>query len=324
MILFLIILFIIFIWGHYGLPEKIDPHDYQNLPVERELMKGAEAYTLVGDSDVAFLLIHGFEGSPYTLKPIANLLHKQGYTVIAPLLPGHGTSIKHFKRTRYEHWSYMIESTYAQERSKYKHFFIIGFSLGGNLTLKCAISFARSMPPTGIVVIAAPVFLNGFFNGRLILQDIRLLFSGIIKELIDYIPKKQKNISVNVMNPWVGYSEVYSLACVHSLKRNISKLKRKLSQIEVPICLIQASNDRTVPSENLYYIFSRVRSKEKRAFMFTIGEEFSTRHLLFTHEQTKDKVYHYIFEFIHDCLIKFDLSSDLSRKSKITSHQTSI
>ncbi len=324
MILFLLILFIILVWGHYGLPEKIAPDKYQNLPPEREVMKGAEAYTLLGDSDVAFLLIHGFEGSPYTLKPIANLLHEEGHTVIAPLLPGHGTSIKYFKETRYEHWSYMIESTYRRERPKYKHFFIIGFSLGGSLALKCAISFTHLIPPTGLVVIAAPVFFNGFFNGRFILKDIRLFFSGIIKELFDFIPKKQRNMSVNMMNPWVGYSEVYSLACVHSLKRNISKLKRKLPQIEAPICLIQASNDRTVPSENLYYIFSRVRSKEKRSFMFTIGEELSTRHLLFTHEQTKDKVYHYIFEFIHDCLMKFDLSANLSEESQVTSYRKSV
>ncbi len=315
MIFFCLIILIILIWGHFGLPEKINEANYQNIPSDREIMKGAEPYTLIGDSDTAFLVIHGFEGSPYTLKPIANLLHNEGHTIIAPLLPGHGTSIKHFKNTRYEHWARMVEDTYSKERSKYKFFFIIGFSLGGNLALKCAISFARKMPPTGIIVISAPVFLNGFFNGRFILQDFRLFFSGIIKEIVDYIPKKQRRISVNMMSPWVGYSEVYSVACVHSLKRNISKLRKKLFQIEVPICLIQANNDRTVSPENLYYIFSKVRSKEKRSFMFTIEEKFSTAHLLITHEQTKDKVYHYVLQFIHDCLIKFDLSPDTIKKT---------
>ena len=321
MLLLLLIVIIILVWGHYGLPEKINPADYQNPPEEEELMKGTEPYHLIGKSEVAFLMVHGFEGSPYTLKPMAELLHKNGHTVFAPLLPGHGTSVEFFKKTRYEHWSYMVEKIYSEERPKYKYFFIIGFSLGGNLTLKCAISFARTMPPTGIVAISAPIFLNGFFNGRLIIKDFRLLFSGIVKEFIDFIPKGGRKLATNIMNPWLGYSEVYSIACLHSLKKNISKIRKKLSEIRAPICLIQASNDKTVPSENLYCIFSKVRSKEKRSFMLTLGESFSTRHILMTHEQTKKDVFHYIFEFIHDCLLKFDLELELADYRKKTSRR---
>ena len=310
----LLIITIILIIGHYGLPEKINPADYQNPPSQKDIIKGAEPFVLEGSSDTAFLMVHGFEDSPYSFKPLAELIHRNGHTVFAPLLPGHGTSIHRFKKTRYEHWSFMVERIYAVERPKYKHFFLVGFSMGGNLSLKCAIAFARTMPPTGLIAIAPLVFLNSVFDGKFILKDIRLCFSGIIKELIDFIPKSKRPVITDIINPWVGYSEVITLACVHSLKRNIYKIKKKLSAIKTPVCLIQATNDKTVPPENLPYIFHRISSQEKRAFMFTIKENLSTRHVLLRHEQSRSKVFYYISQFIDDCLEKFQLSPEEGEK----------
>ena len=314
----LLVIALILIIGHYGLPEKIKPSDYQNPPSKKDIIKGAEPFVLEGSSDTAFLMIHGFEDSPYSFKPLAELIHRNGHTVFAPLLPGHGTSIHRFKKTRYEHWSFMVERIYAVERPKYKHFFLVGFSMGGNLSLKCAISFARTIPPTGVITIAALVFLNGVFDGKFILRDIRLWFSGILKELIDFIPKPKRPVITDIINPSVGYSEILALACVHSLKRNITKIRSKLSEIKVPVCLIQATNDKTVPPENLSYIFHRISSQEKRAFMFTIKENLSTRHVLLRHEQSRSKVFYYILQFIEDCLDKFELSPEKNEKSSLS------
>ena len=42
---------------------------------------------------VGVLLIHGFTGSPPEMRLIGEYLHQRGFTVAAPLLPGHGTVI---------------------------------------------------------------------------------------------------------------------------------------------------------------------------------------------------------------------------------------
>ncbi|MCB1146649.1 MAG: alpha/beta fold hydrolase [Leptospiraceae bacterium] len=308
MIFLLVCIFLagVFLLGHLGLPEKINPADYQETPSQGRLMKGAEPYFLKGESDTAFLLVHGFEGSPYTLKGIGEMLHAKGHTVFSPLLPGHGTSIVDFSKTRYEHWYAAVQALYLQERPKYKHFFLIGFSMGGNLCLRLSIHYSHRLPPTGLVCISSPVFINGFANGKLILQDWRLMFSGIVKLFKEYFPKKKQILASAMISPWVGYSEAYATGPLHSLKLNVGKIRPHLKYIRCPICLIQASNDRTISAENLHLIYRRVTSKEKRAFLFSIDENVSTRHVLITHEHIRDRVYHYISEFIKDTMSNFD------------------
>ncbi len=44
-----------------------------------------------GGRAIGVLLVHGFTGSPASMKPWAQALADQGYAVEVPLLPGHGT-----------------------------------------------------------------------------------------------------------------------------------------------------------------------------------------------------------------------------------------
>jgi carboxylesterase len=303
----LILIVVVLIAGHFGMPENVNPHDFQEHPPAIKIMRGAEPFRLQGKTDVGFLLVHGFEDSPYTMRNVGDLLHREGHTVIAPLLPGHGTNIKDFARTRYEHWLQAIHDAYERERPRFRHFFLVGFSMGGNLCLRVATDVARGMPPTGIICISAPVALNGILNGRVLVKDPRLFLSGIVKSLVTYIPKVQSGISEKVMNPWVGYGEAYTLPALHSFKLNVGKVRQRLYRIKQPTCLIHARGDKTVHIENMHYIFRNIAAREKRAYVFTLNEELSTHHVLVTHQLVRDKVFHYLMKFVHDTLRDFDL-----------------
>ena len=89
MLWLLVLLAVLFLVGHYGLPEQVNPRDFQEPPPAIKIMRGAEPFRLQGKTAVGFLLVHGFEDSPYTMRNIGDLLHREGHTVIAPLLPGH-------------------------------------------------------------------------------------------------------------------------------------------------------------------------------------------------------------------------------------------
>jgi len=298
---------VILILGHYGLPETVNPQAYQEAPSAIKIMRGAEPFRLQGKTDVGFLLVHGFEDSPFTMRNIGDLLNREGHTVIAPLLPGHGTTIKDFAKTRYEHWLNAVRETYVRERPRFRHFFLIGFSMGGNLCLTLASQLRRDSQPTGIISIAAPVTLNGLLNGRPIIKDPRLFLSGVLKNFISHIPKAQSAVSENVMIPWVGYSEAYTLAPLHSFKLGVQKVKSRLYRIRQPTCLIHATGDKTVHIENMHYIFRKISATEKRAYVFELNEDLSTHHVLVTHQLVRDKVFQYILRFVHDTLRGFDL-----------------
>ena len=53
---------------------------------------------------VGIALIHGFTGSPASLRPLGELLARRGFTVEVPRLPGHGTTWRDMLRTRYDDW----------------------------------------------------------------------------------------------------------------------------------------------------------------------------------------------------------------------------
>lgn len=50
-------------------------------------------------SDVGVLLLHGFTGSPASMRPWAEHLIEQNYSVELPVLPGHATKWQDLNQT---------------------------------------------------------------------------------------------------------------------------------------------------------------------------------------------------------------------------------
>jgi len=306
----------VYYFGWYSLPENIDPHEFQEPPDERDMLKGAEPFFFKGKSDTAFLLVHGYESSPFTLLGLGKQLHACGHTVFAPLLPGHGTTIKQLEKTRYEHWYEAVRRLYVKERMNYKNFFVVGFSLGGNLSLRLAIQYRQEMAPSALILISTPVALNGFLNSALVVRDWRLIFSGIARFFLGPVTKRRDLVSMDILNPTITYNEAYVIPPLHSFRTNVGKVKKYLRYITVPLCIIHASNDKTIHAENGHYIFRKVNSADKQAFMFKIDEDISTRHEILTHETIRDKVDNYVFSFLNDHNKKFQFASEEFRRYK--------
>lgn len=91
-------------------------------------------------SETGILLIHGFTGTPSELRPMGRYLEKQGYTVYAPLLPGHGTSPEEMECTSWKDWWACVFNAYDRLRlqGKVRQIVAVGLSMGGALALKLA------------------------------------------------------------------------------------------------------------------------------------------------------------------------------------------
>ena len=57
-----------------------------------------------GGRAIGVLLVHGFTGSPASMKPWAQALADQGYAVEVPLLPGHGTRWQDLNQVSWTEW----------------------------------------------------------------------------------------------------------------------------------------------------------------------------------------------------------------------------
>lgn len=102
------------------------------------VLHGAEPIFLQGSNGKACLLVHGFIGSPTDFGRLPELLHKMGYTVSVPLLPGHGTDPKEFSKTTPEQLLSSVQENYVALKKNHSQVILLGLSLGAALSLVVA------------------------------------------------------------------------------------------------------------------------------------------------------------------------------------------
>jgi carboxylesterase len=117
-----------------------------------------EAFDLVGDDDVGVVLVHGFTGSPWEVRYLGTQLAACGYTVRAPLLPGHGTSLADLDQTHWEDWAEAVERAVDALRIRCTRVAVVGQSLGGLLALHLA---SHRKDVMCVASLAAPLWLEG-------------------------------------------------------------------------------------------------------------------------------------------------------------------
>lgn len=125
----------------------------QNERVNLEAFQGPEhlPFRLEGEQAIAVLLIHGFPGTPAEMRPLAELVHKLGATVVAPLLPGFGHQISTLSgRSRHE-WIETVSAGLRALRQTHRRVILAGFSMGGALSI---IAARESVPPDHLILLA--------------------------------------------------------------------------------------------------------------------------------------------------------------------------
>ena len=61
--------------------------------LRQDVMPGCEPISYHGAGTAGALVVHGFTGSPFSVRGVADAMARSGLDVEAPLLPGHGTVV---------------------------------------------------------------------------------------------------------------------------------------------------------------------------------------------------------------------------------------
>jgi carboxylesterase len=120
------------------------------------VLPGCEPWSSPGGGPHGALVLHGFTGSPVSMRPLAEALADAGFAVELPRLPGHGTDPADLALTSWADWLAEAERALATLRARVPdgRVVVAGLSMGGALTLALAETHADL---AGIVVINAPV-----------------------------------------------------------------------------------------------------------------------------------------------------------------------
>ena len=119
-----------------------------------DVMPGCEPYSSPGSS-MGVLVLHGFTGNPYSMRPLAERCAQAGYSVELPRLPGHGTSLEDLVPRR---WPDLVEAAFAafdELAARCDKVAVVGLSVGGGLTAL----IAEERPVAGCV------FINPMLKG---------------------------------------------------------------------------------------------------------------------------------------------------------------
>lgn len=210
------------------------------------IMKGAEPWGADGD-DVGVLVLHGFTGSPQSVKPWAEAIAAQGRTVLLPRLPGHGTSIDDLQRTTAQDWVGEAEMSLRGLQERCHTIFVCGLSGGGTIALDLAERFEVI---AGIVLVNPSVFT----------RDPR----RVLAPLLGKLPLKLKGISNDIADPTqkeLAYGQVATMAAAQFLAFQ-ARVMASLPKVTCPTLVFTSRQDHVVHPTNGPYIVEHVSSAE--------------------------------------------------------------
>jgi carboxylesterase len=203
----------------------------------------------VGRGTRGVLCLHGFTGTPFEVRPLAEALAGHGFTVIAPALAGHCGTVEELARTRWPDWLASAEA--ALDRlladGHGARVGVAGFSLGGLLALRLA--RLRPQQVAALAVMAAPLRLRPY-QVRVVRALARLPALlrrgplGVLPKLRGYDVVDEQ---MQLTNPGLAGMPVAGLASMLELAELV---RRDLPDIQVPTLVAHGERDRTVPLQD--------------------------------------------------------------------------
>lgn len=118
---------------------------------DEAIVTGAEGFTLTGTTGRTVLLLHGSGDTPQTLRYLGGRLHAAGYSVRAPLLPGHGRGPRAFCDVSAAAYADAAREALAALRPAERWTAVVGLSMGGALAARLA---AESRDLRALVLLA--------------------------------------------------------------------------------------------------------------------------------------------------------------------------
>jgi carboxylesterase len=95
-------------------------------------------FVLEGTNGKAVLLLHGLTGIPAEMMLVARRLHRAGYSVIAPLITGHGEGKEALLKTRWQDWRDGVLDEVHTLAPHYDQLTTAGICVGGKLGMLAA------------------------------------------------------------------------------------------------------------------------------------------------------------------------------------------
>jgi esterase/lipase len=230
----------------WSISEQRNAIDTQNEWLIKEQILEADSSAL----NKTIILVHGFAGSPFDYKPIAQQLCDAGFRVVIPVIPGQGREELSFKRGKKEPEFYVdwLRDIVINETDKNgEKPYLMGFSMGGTLA-----TIIASEDLVDRLVLLAPYYelptANGFICGG----------SWVLKFIAPVVPKAGRG----KINSKEGYREytpgtfIISLPAFEKLQDLAKLAVEKVDLVAIPTFIATSKGDVTASFQRTTELYS--------------------------------------------------------------------
>ena len=206
-----------------------------------DVIAGCEAWSHVAGSSVGVLVVHGFTGTPASVRGIADAMAAAGYDVELPRLPGHGTAVEDMLTTSWDAWWGEVSRAVERLTSRVSHVVAVGQSMGGTLVLRAALD----NPAIGALVCINPLT-------RVRDAETMAMLDDLLEDGIPVAPGAGSDIA----DP-DAYDIAYAGTPIAPLKSllldGVAPMADRYRELRVPLRLFTSRNDHVVdPADSEY------------------------------------------------------------------------
>jgi carboxylesterase len=174
----------------------------------------------------AALLVHGFTGTPWEMRLLAEHLAEAGMASLAVRLSGHGTSPEDLAGRRWEEWYDVVLEGYQMLGREFPSVYGMGMSTGCLLLL----AMAKAHPLRGLVL----------FSPYLRTLHWLAPYAGILRWALPY------QVKPGGEKPDKHYYNRRPVAGIHQINRLLQTLRGQLPRINCPVLAFNGEGDETV------------------------------------------------------------------------------
>jgi carboxylesterase len=213
---------------------------------EPQIRPGCEPFSFGGGA-IGVLMVHGFTGSPASMRPIGEWLVSNGLAVEGVRLPGHGTSVEDLRTSTWTGWVDAATAGLAALRERCRTVVAMGQSMGASVVLS--------------VVAVRPHDVDGIALTNPYVFDRRLLAVPIGSRFL----KNVNGISGDIAKP--GQDElgdtVMPVPAIAEMAAMMKHVRGALPEIHQPIVVFRSEQDHVIPRSNAEKVLGRIGSERR-------------------------------------------------------------
>jgi carboxylesterase len=189
------------------------------------------------------VIVHGFTGSPWDMRPVAEALGEVGVPSIVPLLSGHDGGGAGIASARLSEWRADVRAAVRDlHRSTGCPPIVVGLSMGGLLALDVGVDGEAEV--AAVASLAAPLFL--IRRARLVAALSRAFGDSLGERMM---LKKGDGSDISTEQDLPG-ADTIPFRALDELFSLMDSVRLRVERLECPLLVIHARQDHTAPLDS--------------------------------------------------------------------------